>query len=805
MMLPWFERPPDRSHATAGETLTDMWLRDVYTGNAVANMPWVIDGIAQGEIDDLWVIADLLHFDQELGRGLVDSLWVVDGLNDEESERVGETLRYIASNDSDLAVLLVASPWAVDGFSGAEWFAFDLLLQMGRNHQELTELLATSSWVADGVGLDDPSMGEIILHLLETSTEDPETAMLAATAPWVVDGVNIGEARVIQFVSYYLDTHPEESRALLGLPQAVESLSVDPRMLHDIVPLAIWDFSAALTVAGSENIHNSDLGGYVVNSMVRLAETDVDLLNQLTGQPWFTDGLDGREAASIVTLDNVARKSLEMYNDLLESRHVQHKAVSLPLAGKVDIWVVQHTPPPPDEGLLMAMEDTAQTLEEFLGVPFPTTDIILLVVPPGLGLMGQHRGSHMILWRSAGGVLSVPHETAHYYFTSDTGPRWLSEGASELMEAFVNDRSGVQSLHKRLAELQKGSYCLNDLGLENIRHYHYYLESTGPTIRDTCPYAMGEILLLNLYDVMGEEALASALADLYLSELGIEYPDGGSALEEGIYGTLLEHTPADRQEAFRDLYRRLHGGQYAFTTTDFTDKHGDEPASAINIAVGHVIEGSLDYMFDFDYFRFRAEAGVKYRLNVNHESLRTSSVMLYGPDGLTQEMWNWKSRSLGPLGPQIFWAAPISGDYYFAVHNFGGRTGQYTLTITKSEDIEDDHGDIPATATGVSTGEAVGGVVGDAFDYDYFGFSAMAGQRYLISVRSGTLEYFRVKLYTSGWVAPQDWYGNQYAEDSSSGGMTEWVAPSSGQFYVAIEGYREHVGTYTISISPMDG
>ena len=805
MMLPWFESPPDQFHATASELIVGMWLRDAYTGDSVASMPWIIDGIAQQEVDALRVIDDLLFFDHELGRGFVDSLWVADGLNDNEFERVDETLRFIASNDSDLAVLLIASPWAADGFSDAEWFAFDILLQMGRDHRELTRLLATSSWVAEGAGHERPSMGEILNSFLEAAGKDPETAILAATAPWVVDGVSSGEARVIQFVAHYLDTYPEESRALLDLPQAVEGLSINDQTLHDMVPLAFWDPSAALTVAGSESIHKTDLGGYLINSMVGLAETDLGLFNQLTGQPWFTDGLDGKEAASIVTLDNVARKSLVLYHDLLETRYVQHRAVSLPLAGNVDIWVVQGAPPPTGEDLLKTVENTARTAEEFLGVPFPTTDIILLVAPPGYGLIGQHRGSHMVLLRSAGEVLSVPHETAHYYFDGDMGPRWLSEGAAEFIEAYVNDQSGVQSLADRLAELVLSSRCLNELGLENIRHYQYYLESEGPIFHDVCAHEMGEVLLLSLYHDMGEEALASALADLYLSELGIEYPDGGSMVEEGVYGTLLEHTPTDQQEAFRDLYRRLHGGPYAFPTTDFSDDHGDEPASASTIAVGRVIEGVLDYMFDFDYFRFQAEEGVKYRMNVNHGSLPTSGVTLYGPDGQTQEKWNWKSRSLGPLGPQILWAAPSSGHYYFAVHNFGGRSGRYTLTVTATEDAKDDHGDTLTTATEVSSRAIIGGTIDDAFDYDYFVFSAVRGQRYLIAVSRGTLEYYRMKLYTSRGAAPWEWNGNQFADDSVSGDVTEWVAPSSGRFYAAIEGYREYVGTYTLSITPMDG
>ena len=63
--------------------------------------------------------------------------------------------------------------------------------------------------------------------------------------------------------------------------------------------------------------------------------------------------------------------------------------------------------------------------------------------------------------------------------------------------------------------------------------------------------------------------------------------------------------------------------------TEFSDDHGDEAGFATGIDVGETIEGVLDYMFDFDYFRFHAEAGQKYRMNVTHESIRYTSVTMF--------------------------------------------------------------------------------------------------------------------------------------------------------------------------------
>ena len=812
-MLSWFESPPDQSHATASLLITDIWLRDAYVGDAVAQMPWVIDGIAQEEIAALRVIDEFSLTDPELGKGLVDSLWVADGLNNDEFERVDETLRFIASNDSDLAVLLVTIPWAADGLDDAEWHAFQDLVIMGRDHRELTRLLATSSWVADGASLERPSMSLILSHFLQIAWKDSEAARLAATAPWVVDGVSNGEARIIGFVSYYLDRHPEESKALLDFPQAVEGQLGDDQLLYDLVPIAFWNRPAALTVARYANSSTEDMGKYLTKSLTRFTEHDLDLFNQLTEQPWFADGLDGSEAALVSTLFDTFRKSRPLFDDLLEAHYAQHSTVSLPLAGNVNVWVVQNAPSPPGEDLLKTIEDTARIAEKFLGTPFPTTDIILLVVTPGekdYRIGGGHIGSHMVLRRFLGEVNNVPHETAHYYFYFNFGQVWFREGAAQFVQAYVNDRTGVQSLADHSAELsiETERSCIN-AGTENIRHFSYELEHVyeGRFWPGGCGYILGENFLLNVYYTLGAESMSAALKELFSYNQDYLLFQGGSVqppIEEDIYDAFLKHTPPDRREAFRDLYRRLHGGPYAFPDTDFSDEHGDEPEAASTISAGEVVEGALDYMFDFDYFRFQAEEGQKYRMTVGHRSLGMSSVTLYGPDGLTEEKWNWKSRRLALSGPQILWVAPGSEDYYFAVQNFGGKLGPYTLTITKVDDAADDHGDTLATATYASLGEVVQGNVDDDFDFDYFRFRVEAGRQYQISVRGETLEYFRIRLYTSDGAAPDDWSRNQYRDDSASGGMTEWTAPSSGEYYLALDGYHEKLGAYTLTITRID-
>ena len=405
-----------------------------------------------------------------------------------------------------------------------------------------------------------------------------------------------------------------------------------------------------------------------------------DNLYPLTTHPWFVDGLDDQEAALVVTLSAPSSQDEILYEDLLQEHFLQSRTISLSLSGEVNIWVIQNSPFPPDDNLVSVIEDTVRISERLMGVPFPTTDIILLVVVRDdnrtYNVRGQFLGSSMILTRyKESPVASVPHETAHYY---SVGPTWYSEGGSEFIEAYVNDLKGVEDLAVRAVDVASRAFrdCVD--GSDSIENLWYLIHVYGDR-RTGCHYTMGEAFLLSGYATIGEDAMSSAMRELYLSE---EEKDQ-LVIEQTIYDAFLKHAPADRKEAFRDLYRRLHGGPYVYPDDSFSDDHGDEAAGASTIEVGEVVEGVLDYRSDVDYFRFRVQEGQKYRINVNHETLHYASITLYAEnDWLVPQIENWISRTSAPSGPEMLWKAPSSEEFYFVVRNIGGDSGAYTLTIT---------------------------------------------------------------------------------------------------------------------------
>ena len=422
--------------------------------------------------------------------------------------------------------------------------------------------------------------------------------------------------------------------------------------------------------------------------------------------------------------------------------------------------------------------------------------------------MGLFRHNHIVV----GGELLSPnrhrtlnHEIAHYYFTGF--PKWLTEGGADFLASNVDIRLGALDTSNLRERLSYNVLPRCD-DAENIRHQMYLLENIYLDVYiNNCEYRMGEHLLWSISDIVGEEVALSALREL----LSKPRKSRLSLTEEEIYQVFLKHAPSDRKEEIRDLYRRLHGGAFAFSQTDFSDNHGDDIFTATTIAVGDSVIGQLDYMFDFDFFRFQAEESQRYRMNVDHESLGHSSVMIYDSTGVPQQPYgfgNWKSRWRAASGPQILWVARFFGQYYFAVQNFEGRTGPYTLTITTVDDVSDDHSDGLAGATPTSVGQTIEGVVDNDFDYDYFLFEVEENRTYRVDVVGDTLERYRMRLFESDGNAPEHWYGNRYRYRDNGGwedwAYIEWTALSSGDHYIAIDGVEESVGTYTLKITVVD-
>ena len=109
-------------------------------------------------------------------------------------------------------------------------------------------------------------------------------------------------------------------------------------------------------------------------------------------------------------------------------------------------------------------------------------------------------------------------------------------------------------------------------------------------------------------------------------------------------------------------------------TSTGPDDHADWPEDATFAAVDTTIEGTIEHLWDIDYFAFQADAGTTYQIDAEPVTMTDPYVTLY--DDFEELDY---SDDYDGLAPRIYWEAPSSGTYFVAVEGFD--EGTYTLTI----------------------------------------------------------------------------------------------------------------------------
>ena len=663
----------------------------------------------------------------------------------------------LATADVELGKRLAGYAWVIDGVTDDEWRALRALGNIGSKDLAVAGAISEMSWFADGVTEGE---SRAISYLDDIASKDIELAKSVTGSLWFSGGVAVDESGAVASLANMASVNLELARLIAGSPWFADG---QPRKLRDYLLRALWF----------------------------LATSGQDALRRVTDRGWFRNGLSEEEAALVVVLEAESKDGEALFTDLLEGHHVRSNTLSLPLAGEVNVWVFQSTPFWRDEDIPTAIGDITRTIEEFLGLPLPTSDVIVLVenLPEDLlftWYAGLHRGSHIKLNRQYRADLetlkrTITHELTHYY---RFGPRWFNESVAHLMEAYVSDRAGGQSLTERNAEASDGGqaswYCDQ---VETIAHGVFVDRHFRIAEVSQCTRALGRSFLLQVFGIVGEEGMASALRELYTPT---ELPT--VADEQAVYHALLRHTTPARQDSFRDLYRRLHGGPYADPNVDRSDDHGDASEFATKIDVGLVVEGALDYRFDFDYFRFQADKNQKY--DVNHGTLPASGAMVFSGSG---ERELPKASVRVASGPLIQWVAPRTGPYFFAVLGLKGEIGSYSFTITHVPDVPDDYGDNVSTATDISAGQVIEGVVDDDFDLDYFRLPVTAGKFYEVTIRGTALQDCCVSFYSPSRMNPV-WTSSGFG----------WRAVITGVRYLIVDGGHENTGPYTLRVTVSD-
>jgi hypothetical protein len=463
--------------------------------------------------------------------------WIADGIAEGEPEPV-EKLAFLATKDTSLAAVVAGLPWFLDGIIEAEQKALQNLVSLASRDASLAKTAAGLAWVTDGIEGDEwASLGDLAIM----AEEDISLAGAVAAYPSHAEGFD----QNTRLAFYYLRVLMEEDASLANT-LASGSFLADSIEEHDV---------SALTSL-------RDLLGYP------------DDLALLVGQSWFADGITDDEAVLLTVLSDQARIKPAEFRSLLAGHYLDSTSATLPLAGEVGLHILRLGPPSPIDTAqqrarhMTQLEEAVLLMEEFMDIPFPQSDIILLFAEPGVGTAGTYHGTHMII-SPPQEILGdfrrvIAHEVGHYYWGTSTSPVWFREGGSDFLASYVVQQVYGDSLRGRRTEVEADSRSCGNLGMSNIQKLVDNLAIIGYSAQAArqyfvCNYTHGELLFLNLSETLGVDAFQEAWRELHA------LTGGGQSTwtEDEIHAAFLRHVPADEVEEFEEVYAQVHGGNFS--------------------------------------------------------------------------------------------------------------------------------------------------------------------------------------------------------------------------------------------------
>ncbi|MEL6582492.1 MAG: hypothetical protein AAFQ36_01550 [Pseudomonadota bacterium] len=254
--------------------------------------------------------------------------------------------------------------------------------------------------------------------------------------------------------------------------------------------------------------------------------------------------------------------------------------------------------------------------------------------------------------------------------------------------------------------------------------------------------------------------------------------------------------------------------------TESTDTFGNTVATATPIALGDVIQGSINTEGDLDHFSLTLTGGTQYYLLLSSD--RSDGDSLSGNFGTPDlSVFNAAITSV-PLQNGKAWDDETAamaftpeddGTYVIRVSELLDlATGEYTFQIIEAT-TPDDHSSIWQEATALTLEVEQSGEFELAYDRDWFSINLAAGVEYTVEVSeiSDADGFISSLIPAQTTLRVYDGDGNASSiiatRTQESGAVSyTFTAETSEQHYLEVADFRDaYTGTYTIEVSSGSG
>lgn len=554
--------------------LSAMLAEDQALATNLAALPWVSDDISESEAGLLEHLAVIAAQDSALAGSIAGLPWLADDINGDEWQAV-KYLSLLSKQDTSVARSIASIPWVEDGIVTDESTTLKSLYRLARMDLALTKDLLEIPWVSEEM---TEERFRAVQYLREITDQDTPLAQTVASYPWLSDDIGDQERWGLRYLKDIAAANPAMGAEIAALPWVSDDMAADEgdalRYLRD---LNTEDPLLGASVAAMPFFTNAfkDQDSNALYSLTFLQSTYPDDFDLLVGQDWFLDGVSDEEASFITTLGHEDQYFTPPdLRDFVEVHHAESQQISLSLSGETTLTFIQAAPDEGNAEIVVQVEEAVKEIEAFMGVPFPTTEVILLFASGrdpvfASDWWGLHRGTHMVvqpgLARQGDTNRVLIHEVGHYYWGSLEAPLWFREGAPDFLASYVRDKLYFDTLYDReiydlniaqqycdsvnMGTLQKLIDRLFTNGLAEMRAADFFI----------CNYRVGERFFVRLFNTLGAEPFRAAFGELYqLSQ------DENRQITEGeIYSAFLKHTTASTEAAFKTLYTSVHGGDFS--------------------------------------------------------------------------------------------------------------------------------------------------------------------------------------------------------------------------------------------------
>lgn len=256
-------------------------------------------------------------------------------------------------------------------------------------------------------------------------------------------------------------------------------------------------------------------------SLQRLAQNGPERLAQLTDADWFRDGLTEPEVAIVAVLYERSRFQSPEFDEIVSSPgsvSVETGYATNRAGRSIPIAIIREAGALNFDSPVMAVAQVAVPIfEDMFDAPFPTPAIVIHVTDYVAGVAaGTNYQTHVTLKseidaneRPDISAHAVFHEIAHYYLYAR--PAWYAEGGADFAASYARHVTAGARIEAT------NSPCAVAASLSELEMLLPAGEPDALGDGDLwrCNYALGERLMLALYQKLGEQGFLQGWREIY--------------------------------------------------------------------------------------------------------------------------------------------------------------------------------------------------------------------------------------------------------------------------------------------------